>query len=52
MELDDVIEILEVAAEAAIRSILMTLEEQTGRRVEWVKVETRNGIHVTVNTSK
>lgn len=32
----------EIEAESAIRDILLKLEEVTGRRVDWVRVDTRN----------
>lgn len=49
MSIDDVIR-EEVNAEAAIRQILVDLQDRLKRRVEWVKVEVRGDMRVTVNT--
>ena len=48
MNIDAVLE-AEVAAERAIREILLDLQARTNRRVEWVKVEAKD-MRVTVNT--
>lgn len=49
MTVDDVIR-EETEAGLAIRNILVDLQVKTGRVVEWVKVEVRNDLFVTVNT--
>lgn len=49
MSVDDVIR-EELAAEVAIREVLLDLQTRTGRQVEWVKVEVKNDMHVTVIT--
>ena len=51
MNIDDVIR-EEMTAERAIREILVDLQARTGRLVEWVKVDTRGDLKVTVNTVK
>ncbi len=40
----------ETDAEQSIRQILLDLQAKTGRTVEWVKVEVRDALRVTVNT--
>jgi len=49
MSVDDVIR-EELAAERAIREILVVVQTRTGRLGEWVKVDVRDGLKVTVNT--
>lgn len=49
MTIDDIIH-EELAAERSIRGILLDVQSKTGRLVEWVKVDVRDGIKVTVNT--
>lgn len=48
MDVDDVL-YAEIDAERKIREILLDLQARTYRRVEWVKVDTRD-MNVTVNT--
>ena len=49
MSVDDIIR-EELEAEQAIRAILVDLQARTGRAVEWVKVDARHDMEVTVNT--
>ena len=49
MSVDDIIR-EELAAERAIREILLDVQSKTGRLVEWVKVDVRGDLEVTVNT--
>lgn len=49
MDIDAVIR-AERVAEIAIRDVLLDIQKKTGRRVDWVKVDVRNGMLVTVNT--
>jgi hypothetical protein len=49
MSVDDIIR-EELDAERAIREVLSDLQKRTGRLVEWVKVEVRDDLRVTVNT--
>ena len=49
MTVDDVIRD-ELAAELAIREILIDLQARSGRLVEWVKIDVRDNLKITVNT--